>query len=214
MSKNDKRPAELINKLEQWVNKAPQGACLGGFVSTVADAVVLLRDAYLEESGPRTYIVTEQCPHCEEEIEMYWNTDVRGFKAFCPVCGNRLMLCDECLHMGRYTCDYDTTTDSCRHNEPGPELSEFLDIYGYIQRCRKDGKAGSVRFAVLLREKWTMFCVGSRVRRDSPYYDCLCVALWCLVESCPMPEGCYNDFGSFKLFMGEYMSKPKSEWRM
>lgn len=44
--------------------------------------------------------VTEVCPHCENEIEMVWNVNDRGYKAFCPVCGQRLMLCDECAHCG------------------------------------------------------------------------------------------------------------------
>lgn len=34
----------------------------------------------------RTYIVTEMCPRCESEIEMRWDTDTMGFKAFCPLC--------------------------------------------------------------------------------------------------------------------------------
>lgn len=67
-----------------------------------------------QEEDDRTYIVTEFCPHCESEIEMRWNVDERGFKAFCPVCGKRLMLCDEC-HQEDY-CDYDSKTDSCRYN--------------------------------------------------------------------------------------------------
>ena len=39
------------------------------------------------------YTVTEWCPHCESEIEMTWNVEDRGYKSFCPACGNRLMLC-------------------------------------------------------------------------------------------------------------------------
>lgn len=69
----------------------------------------------------RTYTVTEVCPYCENEIEMRWDTDRLGYKAFCPVCGNTLMLCDECLHSGPDgelvdTCDYDSITDTCRYN--------------------------------------------------------------------------------------------------
>lgn len=77
----------------------------------------------------RTYIVTELCPHCGSEIEMRWDTDTRGFKAFCPVCGGRLMLCDECRHIpngecaGGGICDYSSQTDSCRHN---PQAKEKL----------------------------------------------------------------------------------------
>lgn len=64
----------------------------------------------------RDYIVTETCPHCMSEVEMYWNTEALGYKAFCPVCGERLMLCDECLHSNDPRCDYCSKTDSCKHN--------------------------------------------------------------------------------------------------
>lgn len=64
------------------------------------------------------YIVIEVCPHCENEIEMRWSVEEFGYKAFCPVCGNRLMLCDECQHgEGAIPCDYDKDTDSCRFNK-------------------------------------------------------------------------------------------------
>ncbi len=70
----------------------------------------------------RTYKVIEVCPHCMNEIEMTWDTDQRGFKAFCPVCGKRLMLCDECMHLedGR-GCDYDSKNDCCRFSRKGGE---------------------------------------------------------------------------------------------
>ena len=84
----------------------------------------MLRKAYLDEDGPRTNIVTELCPHCEREVEMFWDTDVNGFKAFCPYCGERLMLCDECLHSGTSNCDYSNNTDSCRHNPPVPAAAK------------------------------------------------------------------------------------------
>lgn len=57
--------------------------------------------------------ITEVCPHCENEITMQWNVSESGYKAYCPVCGKRLMLCTAC-HDDGYACDYDTDTDSCR----------------------------------------------------------------------------------------------------
>ena len=44
----------------------------------------------MERSG---YVV-EWCPNCETEIEMMWDVESMGYKAFSPVCGNRIMLCD------------------------------------------------------------------------------------------------------------------------
>lgn len=70
----------------------------------------------------RTYIVVEVCPHCMNEIEMTRDTDQRGFEAFCPVCGKRLMLCDECMHLeDSRGCDYDSKNDCCRFSRKGGE---------------------------------------------------------------------------------------------
>lgn len=74
------------------------------------------------------FMVVETCPHCESEIEMRWDTSSRGYKAFCPVCGNRLMLCVECQHSGpdgRYTgrCDFSAETDSCYRNPAKADLN-------------------------------------------------------------------------------------------
>ncbi len=79
----------------------------------------------------RTYIVTEVCPHCENEIEMRWDTDTRGYKAICPVCGETLMLCDECQHSGPDggpigPCDYDGDTGTCRFNLPAKKVRRKL----------------------------------------------------------------------------------------
>lgn len=63
--------------------------------------------------------VVEMCPHCETEVEMVWDTERYGYNSFCPHCGERLMLCDECLHHGdepAWICDYNSKTDSCRRN--------------------------------------------------------------------------------------------------
>lgn len=71
-------------------------------------------------------LVAEICPHCESEVTLEWDVEARGYKAFCPVCGGRLMLCDECQHRGpggecTGDCDYNAETDSCRFNPPEAE---------------------------------------------------------------------------------------------
>ena len=70
-----------------------------------------------------TSIVVEVCPHCGNEAGMLWDVAVDGYKAYCPYCGKRLMLCDECRHSeldehgeGIAHCDYDSETDSCKYN--------------------------------------------------------------------------------------------------
>ena len=59
-------------------------------------------------------VVTEYCPECETEVTMQWDVRELGYKAFCPHCGKRLMLCSECQFIDG--CDYDSETDSCRFN--------------------------------------------------------------------------------------------------
>lgn len=106
-------------------------------------------DMTVEPEHDRTYTVVEVCPHCMSEIEMRWNTDAQGFKAFCPVCGKRLMLCDECLHTQGGGCDYSHTTDRCKYNqsEEAPECyivvhsnyAEGVDTYAFatMERAKK-----------------------------------------------------------------------------
>lgn len=77
-------------------------------------------------------LVTEICPHCESEVTLEWDVEARGYKAFCPVCGGRLMLCDECQHRGpdgEHTgdCDYNPETDTCRFNQPGDGVKHLRE---------------------------------------------------------------------------------------
>lgn len=50
-----------------------------------------------ESSGLCSKMVTEFCPHCNEEITMEWDVKENGYQAFCARCGWKLMLCSECL---------------------------------------------------------------------------------------------------------------------
>lgn len=86
-------------------------------LESFVDAGKKAEDVECAKDDDRTYIVTELCPHCQNEVEMRWDTDHLGFKAFCPVCGNRLMLCDECRQAGG-VCDYNGKTDTCKYNNP------------------------------------------------------------------------------------------------
>lgn len=86
-----------------------------------------LRDPTKAAKDPaRTYLVTEVCPNCDSEVEMRWNTDTMGYKAFCPICGKRLMLCDECRHTeGMPGCDHDSKLDFCQNSPPAPAPQEI-----------------------------------------------------------------------------------------
>ena len=65
---------------------------------------------------PSDFEVTEVCPHCESEIMMQWDVYTHGYKAYCPHCGGRLMLCTACHDDNGGSCDYDSETDTCRYN--------------------------------------------------------------------------------------------------
>lgn len=75
--------------------------------------------------------ITEVCPHCDREVTMTWDVKEDGYKAFCPYCGGRLMLCDECRHQDGVFCDqcnYDSETGTCKHNrEKGITLVQGVD---------------------------------------------------------------------------------------
>jgi DNA-directed RNA polymerase subunit RPC12/RpoP len=44
------------------------------------------------------YEVVEVCPECGEENIITWDVEKDGYVAYCPHCGSKMMLCDECLH--------------------------------------------------------------------------------------------------------------------
>lgn len=58
-----------------------------------------------------TIEVTETCSNCMTENTLQWNVAEDGYKAYCPHCGGRLMLCGVCPMYN--TCGYDSKTDSC-----------------------------------------------------------------------------------------------------
>lgn len=85
------------------------------------------------ENNEYSGYVTEWCPNCENEIEMAWDVETRGYKAYCPACGGRLMLCDACQHLSNGTycggCDYCSDTDSCKHNQKPANRTDAVHRY-------------------------------------------------------------------------------------
>lgn len=78
----------------------------------------------LDKAQHKTETVTEVCPNCDHEVTLVWNPRKQGFKAFCPHCGARLMLCSECKYRNgelHDDCDYDSATDTCRFNRKEDE---------------------------------------------------------------------------------------------
>lgn len=76
----------------------------------------------------KQYEVTEFCPHCESEITITWDTETYGYKAYCPVCGGRLMLCSACHDDTNGSCDYNGETDTCRFNQNSSSLDTADEI--------------------------------------------------------------------------------------
>lgn len=76
----------------------------------------------------KQYEVTEFCPHCESEITITWGTETYGYKAYCPVCGGRLMLCSACHDDTNGSCDYNGETDTCRFNQNSSSLDTADEI--------------------------------------------------------------------------------------
>lgn len=64
--------------------------------------------------------VCEYCNNCETEVVMEWDVETYGYEVYCPFCGARLMLCDECMHQNGELddrCDYDSATCTCKHSK-------------------------------------------------------------------------------------------------
>lgn len=40
----------------------------------------------------------EICPFCNKEIEKKWDVETEGYQITCTECGEKIMLCDACLH--------------------------------------------------------------------------------------------------------------------
>ncbi len=55
--------------------------------------------------------VTEMCANCMRENTFVWDVDTEGYKAYCPFCGEPMMLCDACKHAEDNT--YGKCTKEC-----------------------------------------------------------------------------------------------------
>ena len=70
----------------------------------------------------RTYpfcTVIESCANCGSEITMEWNVEIRGYEAYCPVCGELIMLCNQCRYYGDEEdgdCDWNPELGLCKRN--------------------------------------------------------------------------------------------------
>lgn len=74
-----------------------------------------------EEEAARAiqqYEVVEVCPECGAENVMTWDVEKEGYVAYCPHCGSKMMLCDECIHSDDAPiCDWNPCNGCCRERE-------------------------------------------------------------------------------------------------
>ena len=61
--------------------------------------------------------IHQHCDNCDNDVLMHWDTSLHGFVAYCPICGERLFLCDVCEHNRNrdndcdWKCDYNGNQD-------------------------------------------------------------------------------------------------------
>lgn len=51
---------------------------------------------YINETNYREEV--EVCPHCMGENIVKWNIEKDGYEIVCQHCGEKIMLCDACIH--------------------------------------------------------------------------------------------------------------------
>ena len=59
---------------------------------------------YHTEADKNRYLVTECCPHCDTESTLMWSVEEHGYEIYCPVCGQKIMMCSMCDHHN--DCDW------------------------------------------------------------------------------------------------------------
>lgn len=73
------------------------------------------KDKTKEQIAIQQYEVVEVCPECGAENIMRWNVKKEGYVAYCPHCGSKMMLCDECIHADKTViCDWSPSNGCCR----------------------------------------------------------------------------------------------------
>lgn len=76
-------------------------------------ASIAYTKALEEIEGLKHGIVYEYCSNCESKVGIAWDCENDGLMAFCPNCGEILMLCSECKGI----CDWDYGTGICSQME-------------------------------------------------------------------------------------------------
>lgn len=62
---------------------------------------------------------TEWCYNCDNEVTIIWDIRKDGFRAYCPHCGEKLTLCDACMHRFGEMHDEWQSCSNCPVKEDG-----------------------------------------------------------------------------------------------
>lgn len=189
-----------------WTS-SPCGRFVRDRKSTEKIARSTLRGSVVAEKGLREMMsnsersgyIAEWCPNCNTEIEMAWDVETLGYKAYCPVCGKRLMLCDACQHTpdGEYTddCDYKTVEDTCKYNRN--------EEFEYLLKFAGEADLSEEVLRLQLKSLWSAYCLHKNFDADTLQYDLACRDLWEKVEE--KDTSCWSDFDSFENYLCEYL---------
>lgn len=112
--------------------------------------------------------ITEYCSNCETEVTMEWDVEMYGYKAYCPFCGKRLMLCDMCQHpngeeQATGDCDYDSRTDTCKFNrmvdvnESSDECASLMPL-----KCLRCGDTYEMSMSAMIEAGYTKYSYCNR----------------------------------------------------
>lgn len=83
------------NMLKEWCNKCDdRNQFLYHYIDKMS-GIKWAREALEKARSAIVYAyespeITEVYPHCKSEVTLYWDVKDRGYKAFCPVCGERV----------------------------------------------------------------------------------------------------------------------------
>lgn len=176
----------------------------------VADEI----EEYLRCSTLTDHLVAEVCPYCESEIEMRWSVKDLGYKATCPVCGNRLMLCDECRHRGPDGelvpggCDYDSESDTCQFNDVGDTPGLKAELRFILEFARERDFLEEVERRQL-RALWSAYCLRHNRCCDTRPYDEELLELWNEINKnadAVAGDADWSCYERFDLYMGRDIS--------
>lgn len=144
----------------------------------------------------------EVCSRCGKEIALNWDVNEDGYNAFCPYCGEKIVMCGACQSNngdGEEHCDYDKETDACCHSGIDAE-------YEYILNYAAEGTFDYENNTELktLRVLWTAYCLHRGYDADTANYDSGLSEIYSKLGE-KTPEFEEKGFDKFDRYMCKYL---------